>query len=274
MDRARIGSDIRQRKNRSPNTVYIFWGLEYESTGFHQRAVLVVGFGFIRGARCADSFTCPGDGADYWEEVTMKVKMNTGLIPIFSGTYGTQWEVTEYDEDGQDLEVEYKFSEFMGGIARAYDADSPQILRDLRYYAPFITGITFPGTYYSPSEYNFSTDVLDFVLDVKSKMLRTKLLELKGLKEFADFLSENFRSRDGFISFTPHTYDGIYDSIINHRTGKYDAFEQAFAALVTFLCGDELREIEDHVYNYWQGNGYGGLNYTTVEPELESEVQS
>lgn len=204
----------------------------------------------------------------------MKVKMNTGLIPIFSGTYYTQWRITEYDEDGQELDLEYKFSEFMDGIAKAYDADSPQILRDMKYYASFITGITFPGAHYSPREYNFSTDALDFVLDVNSKMLRTKLVELKGSKEFADFLSENFRSRDGFISFTPHTYDGIYDSIIHHRTGKYDTFEHALAALVTFLCGDELPEIEEHVRDYWQGNGYGGLSYTTVEPVLESEVQS
>lgn len=204
----------------------------------------------------------------------MKVKMNTGLIPIFSGTYYTQWKVTEYDEDGQELDLEYDFSEFMDGIARAYDADSPQILRDMKYCAPFITGITFTGAHYSPKEYNFSTDVLDFVLDVNSKMLRTKLVELKGSREFADFLSENFRSRDGFISFTPHTFAGIYDSIVHHRTGKYNRFEHALAALVTFLCRDVLPEIEEHVCNRWDGNGYGGLDYTTVEPELGSEVQS
>lgn len=198
----------------------------------------------------------------------MNVKMNTGLIPgFFDGTYYTRWEPEEYDENGMDeQQLEYTGSELMRSIATAYRRDQPQILRDFKFEAPFVTDVQFPGTSYSPREYNFESDVIDFILTINRAELRKSVRALKDSEHFSKHLHEHYSSRDGFISFIPNNWGDLAESLANKESSD---FEQSLGALLAYLLRDELESIQESVYEYWRGNGYCGLEYTIEEPELE-----
>ena len=196
----------------------------------------------------------------------MKYTLNTNLIPLFSGTYETQWEVSEANDEGEELEVNYDHHELMKSIARVYQKNEDYILRELN--CPFIRSIHFTGGTYSPREYNFKTDELDFTIDINEKKLQEALEGLWDNADFDAWLRENFTSRDGFISFTPNSYMKLHDAIVKHT----DEHDQALGAVITYLAKKNLKphggcSIEEMVHENWQGNGYGGLDYTTAEYE-------
>jgi len=61
----------------------------------------------------------------------MKVKLNTNLVPMFSGTYETLWEVIETDDNGKELPVDYDRKEFMRSIIMAYNEHTKDIVEFL-----------------------------------------------------------------------------------------------------------------------------------------------
>lgn len=205
----------------------------------------------------------------------MKIPMNTGLTRFFSGTYYTEWDVHEYDDNCEELPVEYDFKDFMKSIALAYSYSEEYILAELQQRMPFIKGIKFPGTSASPREYNFQTDVLDYVLTISKREMNRFVKDLAGDEKFAAFLLEEYSSRDGFFSFTPNNYSNL-EYFIRHS--KEDGFHQSLAALMNYLDSEDnsdsgaYKEIEEHVHEYWSCNGYAGLNYTVVEPEPEIDL--
>jgi hypothetical protein len=191
-----------------------------------------------------------------------KYELNSNLIPLFSGTYETQWQPEEYDNNGNELYLEYNLSDLMKSIVDAYKSQELQINRDLKEVVPFLKKITFLKTFYSPREYNFSTDTIDFTLTVNKTKLKQTLNQLKDDQKFHEYLKDNFTSYDGFMSFTPNNYDELKDNIINEGNEE----DQAIGALITYLAGEEiLNDIEEMSYDYWQGNGYCGLDYEIIE---------
>jgi hypothetical protein len=188
------------------------------------------------------------------------LELNTGLFRIFNGCYQSIWEIQDIDDDGNELEVEYNFKDFMKGIANAYNSQTFQIEWYFKQDAPFIKKLRFLGTFYSPREYNFETDTLDFELDFDKDELMKKLDELKTDGKFRKFLSENYSSRDGFWSFTPNNYDELREQIETEG----DKYTQSMGALLSYLIDEKTQaEIEMDVYDFWQGNGYGGTDYTS-----------
>ncbi|MDO8611149.1 MAG: hypothetical protein Q7R95_11540, partial [bacterium] len=102
----------------------------------------------------------------------MQIKLNTNLVPIFSGTYETFWEVNECDDNGNEVDINYNHQDLMKSIAGVYQENADYILSELK--CPFIKKLTFDGTFYSPREYNFSTDQLDFTIEVnKTQLIKT-----------------------------------------------------------------------------------------------------
>lgn len=186
-------------------------------------------------------------------------KLNTNLVRIFSGTYESIWEVSETDDDGNELEVDYKHSDLMKSIAEEYQAHAKKIKKLLNL--TFINSISFTGETWSPREYNFTTDQLDFNMDINKIKLLESLRSRKNDGKLSQFLIDNYRSRDGFISFTPDNYGELVEQIV----GDGDECDQAIGAYITYLAGDTFNEIEEAVYEDWQGNGYGGLDYKIVE---------
>ncbi len=193
----------------------------------------------------------------------MTIKLNTNLVPLFSGTYETIWSVEEYADNGDELEVDYNHEDLMKSIAEAYQDHTIYIRSELN--CPFIKSIKFTGKFFSPSQYNFSTDELDFDIEVDKKQLAVTLEKLADDKDFEKFLQEHYTSYDGFSSWTPNNYNEIKNSIDTHG----DDFEQSIGAVVSFLARenteiDDACSIEGMVHEDWAGNGYGGLDYKIV----------
>ena len=193
-----------------------------------------------------------------------KYKLNTSMIRIFSGTYNTIWEVLETDDDGNEIDVDYDFDKFMLSIVEEYQGHEAEILRDMD--VDFIKSIKFEGCYFSPREYNFRTDSIDFTLDINKAAMLRRVESMLDDKEFDQWLNDNYSSRDGFWSYTPDNTKDLYKAIKNNT----DESDQAVAALITYLIRDKIDDcygIEYMVYEDWSGNGYGGLELTPVKDE-------
>ncbi len=198
----------------------------------------------------------------------MTIKLNTNLVPLFSGTYESIWEVCETDDNGDELEVEYDFKDLLKSIAEVYHQNEKYILSELN--CPFIKEIKFDGGFYSPREYNFKTDELDFTIEADKNEILEKLDSLKENPKFAEFLKEHYTSYDGFISFTPNNFSELREQIVNEG----DEFTQSIGALIRFVTGEAdcpnclFQEIEEAIHEDWQGNGYGGLDYESHPYEV------
>lgn len=192
-------------------------------------------------------------------------ELNTSMVKgLFNGTYESMWQVEEFDEDGNELEVDYDSKEFMQSIADVYKSEAPEIILGKLVELPFIKSIKFTGGFYSPAYYNFSTDSLDFEIELDKKGFMAELKKLENDSKFKQFLIDHYRSRDGFISFTPDNYSGILESI----TEEKGSFDQSISAVLNYLipaCEDYYESVEVQMYEIWQGNGYGGLDYKIIE---------
>lgn len=185
----------------------------------------------------------------------MNIKLNTGMVRFFSGTYGTDWEVSETDDEGNELVVDYTMADLMKSIQSVYQDRAESIVKD--WNIDWIKKIKLTGTY-SPREYNFKTDELDFTLTIDKRGFMEAVRELEHNEEFAKFLHDNYASRDGFISFTPDNYKEMWEEI----TTNGDHSDQAIASVINFFTKDKNEDIEIWAYEEWSCNGYGGLDYT------------
>jgi hypothetical protein len=207
----------------------------------------------------------------------MKIELNTDLVDIFSGTYYTVWtdsldNLTEEDENGNELDgyCDYSHDDLMKSIVEAYAKHETEIVQSLN--VDFLKRVKFTDST-SPQFYNFTTDRLNFTATINKRLLMKKLDELKNDISFNDFLHERYSSRDGFWSFTPNNYKELRETIENSG----DHFEQAIGAVITYLAQDVLSDsdeyydrIESTIHEYWQGNGYCGLDYRFVEEDVEN----
>ena len=192
----------------------------------------------------------------------MKTILNTNLVPMFSGTYESIWDIVEYNEEGtEEVMVDYDQQDFMASIASAYQDNELQIQKDLN--CTFLRGLHFTGKTYSPREYNFSTDELDFEVKLSITELLQVVKNLEANEEFKTFLHDHYTSYDGFMSLTPNNYRDFKEAIVN----RGNDFDQALGSLIRYLAGKNLQDIEETVYEDWQGNGYGGLDYKIVPEE-------
>jgi hypothetical protein len=192
----------------------------------------------------------------------MKIELNTSMIPLFSGTYGTFWDdFLDENQDNQGLHprAEYEHKDLMESIASEYHNHETEIVRDMNI--DWIKSIKFMGSWYSPREYNFKTDSLDFELEIDQPAMMQALAKLADNQEFKKYLTDNFSSRDGFWSFTPNNYEDLKEAIVSEG----DRYDQAVSALITYLAegldGDFYQTIEGMIYEHFTSNGYGGLDY-------------
>ncbi len=189
----------------------------------------------------------------------MIVELNTNMVPLFAGTYETVWEPTECNDDGEELMLAYEMKDLMQSIVNVYQEHAEYIVKE--WSVPWIKSIHFTGSF-SPREYNFRTDELDFTLEINKEAFDWIVRELKNSEGFEKFLNDNYTSYDGFMSFTPNTYSELVLEIQQHG----NEYDQAIAAVVTFFTHDKRADIEADIHESWAGNGYGGLEYT-IEKE-------
>jgi len=187
----------------------------------------------------------------------MKIKTNTNIIRLFSGCYNSYWELIEYSDKGNEIETDYDFKDFMDSILAVYKENEKMIVDELGI--DWIESISFTG-HWSPREYNFKTDELDFDLVVNRTKMIDAVKELCRTTRFADFLKEKYSGGDGHISFTP---DNPLE-LLNAIQYETDELDQAIGAVITYLAKDNLDDIESLVRDDWSQNGYGGLDYDLI----------
>ena len=201
-------------------------------------------------------------------------ELSSNLIPIFSGTYETIWNITEYDDNGsEELEIEYNHADLMYSIADLYHDEQDYITNEFKEVVPFIDKIVVPGSFTSPREYNFKTDIINLDVTIDIKKLNVTLKELETDKKFHKFLKDNYSSYDGFMSFTPDNYYELKNEILDDGSEA----EQSIAAIINYLIlGDDLngsilRDIEYWLHELWAGNGYNGLDYKVCTNFIEGQ---
>ncbi len=204
----------------------------------------------------------------------MIYKLNTNLVPIFSGTYETRWEIEETDNDGNELPVSYDFKAMLKSIAEAYNDNADYIKSELNI--PWIKSISFPGGVYSPREYNFSTDSLDMTVEINYRSMFKYLISLEGNEKFTEWLHEHYSSRDGFWSWTPDTWSEIMQSIANKESNQ----TQSMGALIRWAGlqanprnFEYMGNIEEQVWDEWNGNGFGGTDWWVECEECNSHME-
>ena len=195
----------------------------------------------------------------------MKIELNTAMVRVFSGAYGTLWDVndflereaesmadTESPEDIDKLLERFDSKKYLRAIRDAYNDTIKDINDELKLVK--IVKFTKP---FSPREYNFQNDSLDFIAQIKKRDIIGYIIANKDKAEFRQFLEDNYSSRDGFISFTPDTPERLLEEIrING-----DEYEQAISAVLRYanrhiIDCNLLDTVEYQVYENFTSNVY------------------
>lgn len=197
----------------------------------------------------------------------MKAKLNTSLVSgarIFTGIYESIWDVIEYDDDGNELYVEYNSEDLMRSILDRYQSSEDYILSELNDYSEFKTKSIKFTDFYIPRYFNYGDAGLDFEIEFSKKDLITTANKLLRDAKFKQFLADNYTSRDGFISQTPNNLVDWYDEITTTHN-----FERALSAMLNYLWmndnEDFYNSIEGTMHEDWSGNGYNGLDYKIIK---------
>lgn len=172
----------------------------------------------------------------------MLVMLNTDVCPIvIPDTYGTEFcHYVREDmwEDFKQLMIDKAES------AIKYALDDLGI-----YYKELVM-----GGFHSPREYNFSTDWINFGIDIEDDYITIiKRNVMNDETNFFRFAKEKFGSYDGFISFYPTEKNEFYGS---NKT------EYILSMWIMYRMNEE-NDIEDYqraylddVEEYASGNGY------------------
>lgn len=131
----------------------------------------------------------------------MRVALDTDICPIIiPDTYGTDFCRIVADDMWDD------FKKLM--VDKAEEAIR-YALDDLG--TPYTSLIM--GGFHSPREYNFSTDWIEFELEMEDDYVETIKRNVRNDEDsFFRFTKKEFGSYDGFISFFPYEKEDFYES--------------------------------------------------------------
>lgn len=172
----------------------------------------------------------------------MKVELNTDICPIvIPDTYGTEFCHMVENDMWDD------FKKLM--IDKAEEAIT-YALNDL--------GIPYRelkmGKFRSPRFYNYSTDWIEFELEMPDDYVETIKANVRNDEDnFFRFAKEKFGSYDGFCSFYPYEKEEFYES---------EKTEYIISMWIMYRMNEEndiiayQREYLDDVEEYANGNGY------------------
>lgn len=173
----------------------------------------------------------------------MKVELNTDICPIvIPDTYGATdwcWDVSE--------EMWEDFKKLL--VDKAKDAI---------VYALDDLGIPYTeiimGGFHSPKQYNFSTDWIEFELEMPDDYVATIKANVRNDEDgFFRFAKKNFGSYDGFISFYHYEKEDFYES---------EDVDYIVSMWIMYRMNEEndieayQREYIDDVNEYAWANGY------------------
>lgn len=199
--------------------------------------------------------------------MTTNLILSTNLIGV-DGVYCTYWGLGSnliddwlINEDFKDGHIDYNseyfwrnynHSAFMDDWAEQVYNHIESILKDVfKYHLQMDVNLEYKG-YWSPREYNFSHDVVNFDIDCSEGW--DKLIDFCTTHpDFSKFLKDHYSSYDGFTSFTANNVDTLLEDIaVEDMT--------AYGAMITFLlsnfASDDIRSIDFEIYyqNYFEGS--------------------
>lgn len=204
------------------------------------------------------------------------MKTNTNL-PGFYGYYGSIFDdvdtTSEVDyineqraENGlnelkSENSIDWNYTEYYSQLNKVLTDCVEEFLQNLK----IVNSIDFIKLH-SPKFYNFSNDVIECKIDIKVNEVKKYINA--NLEAFKSYLIDNFKSRDGFISF--------YEYDLNFWLQKMKSFKNLdhieINALLDFICTNEDFNIVDHLYNvgmhdipYLMASNYDEL---IINPEL------
>ena len=165
----------------------------------------------------------------------MTLKLNTSICPIVCiGTYGTMlspdsifdgeehdWEEAHNEglitKEELDYLIEASWSNFDG--EKYLNALGEYALHELEDFFKdnehFIKAELASKDYatYSPREYNFSTDGMDYFVKVERPEMDRLARELRGNEEFLRWIKDTYGHRSGFISFMPFDKNDFFEAL-------------------------------------------------------------
>ena len=96
----------------------------------------------------------------------------------------------------------------------------------------------------SPKYYNFSNDSINVEYEIDSlTVIRNYLIDNRGM--FEEYLLENYKSRDGFISSHSHKVDDWLSVMYSEKD-----LEHKFGSILHFIIDNEMQEAVWEMYYY------------------------
>ena len=199
----------------------------------------------------------------------MVLKLNTDLCPIVNvGTYCTtlspdfifesekdRWEQACRDGRITEEELEqlkeaawmgFDFKKYLDTIGQHAIEEIEEFFKDISEFVK-VKLVNKDYATYSPKEYNFRTDGMDYSVEVEQSEINRLAKELLENREFTDWIFDTYKSHDGFISFMPYWRDEFKEAI----DGK--DVERAFSMYLMWLLKKEFLDSQDY-YNPYQEN--------------------
>ena len=209
--------------------------------------------------------------------------------PIFPGFYSTWYEFDISEEEAVDLLFWHKSGleqQLLGELVKRHYSDAVDedyesycndvaeaVCRYLSWKLKDILGIEINvelQRIVSPQYYNFKNDSLNIKIDVDEDLLISKVREIidKNLDEFKKYISDNYTSCDGFMSFYSNDVnDWLKDGYDQHEIGSLLEF-------VLRISEDDVSEdMYYSVYEEINKSSYlsvsNALARVLEEPEIE-----
>jgi len=164
-----------------------------------------------------------------------------GYETIFSGDFDYDYAVENFLEDhpnfvGDDyplvLDNELNENEIIKALGGVLDDFVKPFLE--RYSVQEIV----IGGWYHPRYYNFATDSLDLDFEVADDFTEkaiSKIASWRGNEKVAKYIYDNYKSRDGFMSFSPESLEELATSFRSGNPNK-----QAVGEYLTLLLYEEF----------------------------------
>ena len=142
--------------------------------------------------------------------------------------------------DLKNAEVDYDFNEFTKATGEAC-VDS---LNDELYSHDVITNMDYVGMH-SPRYYNYDTDRV--LIDVDYNFIKlVKYCKHTNKDTFTQYLTDNYTSYDGYISFVENSVDGFFlkDWFNSHKN-------MAVQVMIEFYLASEI-DLDVHLQNMYE----------------------
>ena len=176
-------------------------------------------------------------------DVESPMELNTGVLPVLdTDTYSRQdwiWDPYRYEDEDGNLPEDDDYGPTYEDLDRCMvDYGAPIVEEYLKKVLP---SAKVEGTkMYHPSQYNFSSDELEFKVSFDPKEYYA--LEDKAVKDpaFKDYLRERYKSYDGFVSYLADNLDEFY---------QQDGWKRFVQVVMFYLRDEDFEETNDR---YWE----------------------